>query len=698
TQLLHRTRTTNLDAYTHQDLPFDYLVEALNPNRSLARHPLFQIMLVLQNVASVDYSGLDITDEEIHNPISRFDMVIEVNERFAEDGSELGLEGFIQYADDLFDQATMEFFVAAWQRLLAAATADPSLPVDRLPVLSDADLHELVVLRNATAHPRGELEVTEAISAQGRSRPEAVAVVTEAGQAGYAEVERRSEAVALLLEERGVRGGEIVAVSVSPRAGLVEAVLGVLKAGAVCLPVPGGEQGGRVAAVLADAMPNLVVCDADAHDTLPAGAPRLLLTEEIMAEASARVKAGTRAVGRRRSGGFSDGAFVIYPADPGRRLRGVMITHRGLANRVECLAGEQQDEAVLRLPGGPVSMDDYANLAATLIRGGTVVLGGEDPAPDPGADLASRQARVARGHGYAETSGICVAVRHSAERPPAPGVPVAGAPLRNTQVYVLDHALRPVPYGVVGELYVAGDGLGLGYVNRPAETAETFVATPFGPPGARMFRTGDLAKWTRQGDLHIVGRAEDQVSIGGVPVNPAEVAAALEGCALVSRAFVVADADAKTGLLAYVVPEEPAAGPSAIRRQASEALPDSLVPRHVVLLEALPLTPDGTVDRTALPAYTATREEARGPVGERERILSGLFAEVLDIPAVGRDDNFFDLGGHSLMAVRLLTRIRSVMGVELPLRDMMMNPSVAGMAEALDGAAKSSRPPLRRMR
>ncbi|MFE9201151.1 amino acid adenylation domain-containing protein [Micromonospora sp. NPDC007230] len=402
TELLQQTRATNLDAYTHQDLPFDYLVEALNPNRSLARHPFFQVMLVLQNVAKVDYAGLGITDEEIFNPISRFDLVIEVNERFGDDGSERGLQGFIQYADELFDRATIEFFVAAWERLLTAAAADPTLPVGRLPVLGEQDRHDLMAAGNAR------------------------------------------------------------------------------------------------------------------------------------------------------------------------------------------------------------------------------------------------------------------------------------------QSFVLDDALEPVPYGVLGELYVSVDG--------PA--ADT-VANPFGPPGTRLRRTGNLAKWTRQGELHVAGRVEDQVLIDGVPVHPAEIAARLADGDLLSQAVVVADED---GLLAYVVPRQSGTAVHAIRRAWSERLPDYLVPRRLVLLDALPLTAAGTVDTDALPAPPEPGAAGPASAGGRETILRKLFAEVLEVPSVTDDDNFFDLGGHSLLAVRLLSRIRSELGVELNLRDVMMDPTVAGVAEALAGAAQTTRPPLRRMR
>ncbi|MEO3814911.1 AMP-binding protein, partial [Sphaerisporangium sp. B11E5] len=687
-QLLTQTRTTNINAYTHQDLPFDHLVEALNPNRSLARHPLFQVMLVLQNAATADYPGVDVQDKEIYNPISRFDMVIEVNERFGDDGAERGLEGFVQYAGDLFDRATMEFFVAAWQRLLTAAAADPSLPVDRLPVLGDADLHDLLVARNATAGPAAETTVVEAISARARSRPDAVALVTGEGEVGYAELERRSGAVALLLEDQGVRPGDVVAVCVSSRSALAETLLGVLKAGAACLPLSDAGPAG-VAAVLEDARPALVVCDAGTHDALPAGVPRLLLTEEVMRGT------GTRQ-GDGRGPALLDAAFVTYPTEGWLPLRGTVITHRGLANRAGSLAEDRTAEPVLHLPGRPVTIDDHAALLATFARGGRVLL--VDGHPEAGV-------RAVSDHGHPETSGACVAARHPGERPAGPGTLTAGRPRRDTQVFVLDDALRPVPYGVTGELYVAGHGLGLGYHRRPAETAERFVACPFGPCGARMFRTGDLARWTREGDLHVVGRVEDRTTISGVRVNPAEVAAALEACDLVSQAFVTArhareGEDEQDRLTAYVVPAGTSAGPEAIRRQASEVLPELLVPRSVVLLDTLPRTAAGVVDRDALPAAPAGGRAGggRAPAGEREKILCDLFAEVLGVPTVNADDNFFDLGGHSLMAVRLLNLVRGTMGVELDLRDMMRNPTVAGVAEALDGAMPTTRPALRRMR
>ncbi|GLZ29127.1 hypothetical protein Lesp02_13170 [Lentzea sp. NBRC 105346] len=670
TELLARVRETDLAAYAHQDVPFEVVVEALNPTRSLARNTLFQVMLALGNTpsADVDLPGLTIRSEPVSVATTKFDLTLNFVERD-------GLHACFEYATDLFDRSTIEAMAGRLTRLLAAVVADPDRSIGEIDLLEPAERHRLLVEWNDTDHEvSGEL-VPDMFLDQVRRTPDAVALVTSRERFTFAELNRRADALAGDLARRGVGPEDIVALAV-PREDFVVALLAVLKTGAAYLPIDPGYPAERIEYMLADAAPKVVL-----RDVLGEGPP---VDVELRPEHP---------------------AYVIYTSGSTGRPKGVVIEHRSLANLVrhhrELFGGERLrvaltasfsfdtswegllclvsghelhvlDDDVRRDARATVSyMDDidlvdltpsYAEMlidAGLLDRGPSIVLlGGEACGERLWTRLRDRpDIRSLNLYGPTEATvdSLVADLRDSAR-------PLVGRPFHNTRAYVLDAALRPVPVGVPGELYVAGVSLARGYLNRPDLTSSRFVACPF---GGRMYRTGDLARWTPDG-LEYLGRADDQVKIRGYRVEPGEVEAALG----VPCAVVVRD----DRLVAYVV------GPvDGLRERAAASLPEYMVPA-LVSIESLPLTPNGKLDRAALPDPVVS--SGRGPRDPREEILCGLFAEVLGASSVGIDDDFFALGGHSLLAMRLVNRVRVTLGEELPVRALFDTPTVAGLARA----------------
>ncbi|MFJ4329187.1 amino acid adenylation domain-containing protein, partial [Streptomyces tricolor] len=665
TELLARVRETDLAAYAHQDVPFERLVEIVNPTRSLAHHPLFQVMLVLANKVEGDFAmeGLAVSDAEFDAFAAKFDLTFHMGERHREDGRAAGITGALEFATDLFDRDTARELAARWERLLRAVVADPSRPVGEADLLSPPERLRVLTDWNDTAREVPRETLPELLSAQAARTPDAVAVEDGTVALTYRDLDARANRLAHELIARGIGPERYVAIGLPRSAELVVAIVAVLKAGAAYLPVDPGYPAERVAYMLRNATPACLLTDGRTAAALPdTGAlPRLLLDEAgTVAALSGRPDRTPTDADRVTALLPAHPAYVIYTSGSTGRPKGVVMPGGALVNLLSWHRGS--------IPGGPgrrvaqftaVSFDvSVQEILSALLHGSTLVVPDDDVRRDPAAFArwldeqrvnelyapnlvigAVSEEAAAQGLDLPELTDIAqagealvlgdalraLAVRrprrlhnhygptetHAATSYTFPGevadwpdtAPV-GQPIWNARVYVLDERLRPVPAGVPGELYVAGAQLARGYLDRPGLTAERFVADPFGPAGTRMYRTGDLARWRGDGRLEYLGRADDQVKLRGFRIEPGEISSVLAAHPGVRGAAVLVreDRPGDQRLVAYVVPADGAAPEVAdLRAHAAGRLPDHMVPSAFVVLDALPLTPNGKLDRRALP-------------------------------------------------------------------------------------------------
>ncbi|MDT0569203.1 non-ribosomal peptide synthetase [Streptomyces sp. DSM 3412] len=718
TRLLGRVRESALQAFEHQDLPFDHVVEAVNPPRVAGRNPLFQVMLGYHYRPDGDPDVLGMATEwfDMDTGMAKFDLHFTFVDEVGQDRLTLLLE----YALDLFDDEMARRTAGRLARLLEQVADAPDTPVRDLEVLEEAERESVLVRWNDTARDVPATTLPELFRAQVARTPDALALVHEDQRLTYAELDARVERTARILAGMGVGPERTVAVALPRSVDLVVALLAVHRAGGAYLPLEAGQPRERLALMLEEARPVCVV-----EDALPEGPEGELPTAYDPASP----------------------AYVIYTSGSTGRPKGVVVPQEGIVNRLLWMQdayGLGPDDRVLqKTPSGfDVSVWEFF---WPLITGAALVVarpeGHRDPAylarvireqavttthfvpsmlqvflEEPAAARCTGLRRVMCS-GEALPSSVATrfhevlsAELHNLYGPTeasvdvtagqvAPGADrvVIGRPVWNTRTYVLDAALRPVPPGVAGELYLAGVQLARGYLDRPGLTAERFVADPYGGPGARMYRTGDLARWRPDGTLDFLGRTDHQVKIRGVRVEPGEIEAVLARHESVAHAVVVPH---DQRLVAYVVPASGrAADPAVLRAHSAAALPDHMVPAAVVVLDALPLTSNGKLDRRALPApdFAAGSGAGGRAGGPREEILRGLFAEVLGVDRVGVDDDFFALGGHSLLAMRLVAGVRAAFGSEVSLRTVFDAPTVARLARRLaegSPADAAARPPL----
>ncbi|GHH42457.1 amino acid adenylation domain-containing protein [Streptomyces umbrinus] len=742
-ELLRRVRATDLAAYAHQDLPFERLVEALNPVRSTAHQPLFQVMLALQNTTQPDFRlpGAQVRPEPVDLPVSQFELSVILNEQRDDDGRPAGLQGWIQYSSDLFERKTVELLAARFVRLLTAAANEPDLPITRIDILGPAEQRRLLTEWNHTGTAATPTPLHILFERQAARRPAAPALVSADDVLSYAEANAEANRMARALRARGIGPERIVALALPRSTDLVLAVLAVLKTGAAYLPVDPAYPDDRVAFMLTDSAPACLITD-NTQDAGRSAAvlthPQLLDLPELRREAAAHSGTDLTDLDRTVPSDIRHPAYVIYTSGSTGRPKGVLVTHQGIADfaaaeveafaavpdsRVLQLASPSFDASVLEMcvtfaagaamvvaPAGPQAGRELADLleeqAVThafispaalasmperaLPRLATLVVGG-DACPPALVARWSRGRRMINAYGPTEST---VAATLSTPLSGDGTAPI-GRPLPDTRAYVLDDAMRLLPAGVVGELYIGGAGLARGYLHRTALTAERFVADPYGPRGARMYRTGDRARWTPDGHLEFAGRADGQLKLRGIRIEPGEIEAVLEQDPRVARAVVVAreDEPGDRRLAAYVVPRTPSErpDPAGLRARAARTLPAFMVPSAYAVLDALPLTGSGKPDREALPVpEPVDARPGRGARTPQEQILCGLFGEVLGRAQVGVDDDFFALGGHSLLATRLTSRIRGVLGVDLPVRALFDAPTVAGLVHHLDAADEAS--------
>nr|WP_033438617.1 non-ribosomal peptide synthetase [Saccharothrix sp. NRRL B-16314] len=722
-ELLDRIRESDLGAYANRDVPFHRLVEALNPERSLGRNPLFQVMLDVQQATTetVSLPGLAAEPYQIDPRSAKVDLLF----GFEED-PEQGIRCRLEYSLDLFEPATAEAMARRFLRVLKAVVVEPDQPIDRIDVLEPGERERWVRDFNDTARPRPATLVTETFEAQAARRPGAPAVEADGVGISYGELNERANHLAHLLIAEGVGPERLVALALPRSADLVVAVLAVLKAGGGYLPVDPEYPGERLTFMLSDARPVLVLTTRAFTDSLPdAGVRTLVVDEPDVREAIAGCPAGNPSGVRRHE---SDIAYVIYTSGSTGRPKGVAVEHRSLAQYLDYAKESYESLAGQALLHGPVSFDmAVTTLYGPLINGGRIVVAEiDEPGPEPGFSKVtpshlplltleqgsvspSRElvvggeqllgesltewrrrhpdAAVINEYGPTEATVGCAAYRlDPGQATPTGAVPV-GRPTFNTQLYVLDSALRPVPPGVAGELYIGGAQLARGYLRRPGLTATRFVADPFGGPGGRLYRTGDLARHNRTGDLEYLGRIDEQVKLRGFRIELGEVESVLASAPGVVAAVAVVreDQPGVRGLVGYVVPALDDV--TAVRDWVAERLPDYMVPSTIVSLESLPLSAGGKLDRKALPRperARATGPEASG--GPEETLLRGLFGDLLGVTEVGLTDSFFEMGGDSIVSIQLVARARQA-GLDLMPKDIFAHKTVERLAQLAAGRA-----------
>ncbi|MGH3393647.1 MAG: non-ribosomal peptide synthetase, partial [Streptosporangiaceae bacterium] len=714
--------------------------------RSLARHPLFQVVLAVQNnpPAVLDLPGLRASLLPTGMTPAKFDLDILLRESFGAGGAPAGISGELTAAADLFDPATARLIADRFVRVLAAVAGDPGIPLHAVTVLTPPEREQVLAGWNDTARPVPAVTVPELFQVQVARTPDAVAVATGDDVVTYAELDSRSDRLARYLTSRGVSPESRVAVMMDRSAELAAALLAILKAGGAYVPVDPTWPAERIGLVLQQAGSPVLLADpaytaaARGHDgALPVieidgAGPEdsdLALSDLVLSDL----------VPPRCAPGQA--AYVMFTSGSTGTPKGVIVTHRDVTD----LAADRCWRAARPIRGmveAPQAFDASTyELWVPLLTGGQIVIA--PPERFDGQVLRSLMSRHALSHVFL-TAGLfrviaeddpealagLVEVSSGGDIVPAtgarrvldtvPGITVRnlygptevtlcatqipfhdsaevgealpiGYPLDNTQVFVLDGFLQPVPARVAGELYVAGAGLARGYLNRPGLTAERFVACPFGPAAACMYRTGDLVRWTGDGTLDFLGRADDQVKIRGFRIEPGEIEAVLAASPGVGQVVVTVreDAPGDKRLVAYVVPGASAGAgdddalAAGVREFAAGRLPDYMVPAAVVVLAELPVTANGKLDRTVLPAPDyAAGSSGRGPATVREEILCAVFAEVLGVPAVGAEDNFFALGGHSLLAMQLVSRVRAVLGTDVAVRAVFESPTPAALAVA----------------
>ncbi|WDF36154.1 amino acid adenylation domain-containing protein [Streptomyces sp. T12] len=726
--VLDRVRETDLAAYAHQDLPFEHLVEALNPPRSPARHPLFQVMLAFRPTAdpSLDLPGLQARTLPVETGATKIDLTFNLGEQRAADGSPDGIEGVLQYSADLFDRRTAEELAARLIRLLRAAVDDPDRAIGALDILADGERHRLVVEFNDTAREVPDTTFPRMFEARAARTPDSVAVEDVSISLTYHQLDVAADRLARVLTSYGAGPGRVVAFSLPRSVDLAVAVLAVLKAGAAYLPLDPEHPAERTAHLLSDAAPVCLIT----RDRQPVACP--VVSPDAAPEDPDALLAEARP---------ADPAYLIYTSGTTGRPKGVVVEHRNLTTYVaRCVeaypslrgtsllhATMSFDATVTTLygalaAGGRVHIAAFHEAGAAPLRSGYTFLKAtpshlpllpalpHDLSPDEEFMLGGEalvgealrqwrrehpQVRLINHYGPTELTVGCTDHRiEPGDDLPTGPVPI-GRPMWNTRAYVLDTRLNPVPVGVEGELYVAGDHVARGYWNRPGLTAERFVADPLGPAGERMYRTGDLAVRRADGTLELRGRADGQLKIRGLRIEPGEIEGVLTAHPAVVQAAVVVreDGGGVRRLVGYVV----GAGETdlaAVSAHCARQLPAHMVPEALVPLDALPMTGNGKLDRAALPEPARVSAGAgRAPRTSEERVLQELFAEVLGVADVSVDDGFFDLGGDSITSIHLVSRAIAA-GVRLTPRDVFEQRTVAALA-ALAAARPAPDTPFR---
>ncbi len=756
-ELLGRVREVALGGYAHQDLPFEKLVEELQPSRDLGRNPLFQTMLSLRITPSqaLELPDLAVEHLEIRNKTSKFDLSLFFNEK-AE-----GLFCAVEYATDLFGPSTIRRLIKHLQTLLASAAADPDQPLANLPILTEPERRQLLIEWNNTAadYPSGSC-VHELFEAQVERSPDAVAIRDGREEIPFRELNRRANRLAHFLRKRGVGPEVVVGVCMARSARVLEALLGVLKAGGAYVPLDPSYPQERLAFMLRDSGARLLLAEERSAPRLSGHEAQIICLDAIGAELLGQPETNPAS-----GAGPGNLAYVIYTSGSTGRPKGVEALHRACVNRLAWMwraypfvAGE-----VCCQKTALSFVDSVWEIFGPLLQGTPSIVLPEEEVHDPqalvgrlasagvtrivlvpsllkalldsGGDLATRlpllkwwvssgetlsldlyrrfrravpDAVLINLYGSSEVSAdVTCYDRCSGE--PRYSVPI-GRPIANTQVYILDEHRQPVPIGVPGELCIGGAGLARGYHNRPELTAERFLPDPFARTSeARLFKTGDRARYLPDGQIEYLGRRDHQVKIRGHRIELGELEAALSAHPALVRvvATVREEVPGEPRLIAYVVPrKERQTTPGELRGFLQSRLPAFMLPSAFVFLEALPLTPSGKIDRNALPAPDGSRPELETvfvePETAVERTVAEIWKKVLSLDRVGVEDDFFALGGHSLLVIQVASRLREEFRVDLPLRSFFETRTIAGLAHRIEKGLPAERdqpppPPIARV-
>ncbi|MEU5695584.1 amino acid adenylation domain-containing protein [Actinosynnema sp. NPDC020468] len=731
-ELVDRVRHVDLTAYSNAELPFDRLVEAMNPARSTSGHPLFQVMLEVDGdpTTTIGLPGAEPYDVDVEPGHSRFDLTLGFQAHRDEQGRPAGLRGRIDYSVDLFARSTVEGLAARLGRLLASVADDPGARISSIDLFSAEERDRILHRYNDTSLDLGPTGTVHAeFEEQARRAPGAPAIGADGVAFTYAELDHRANGLARHLRDLGVAPGDLVAVVMDRSPHVVVAMLAIMKAGGAYVPITPGTPESRVREILEDTRAEVVLVDRAGESAHRFDGRTVVVVDGVDLSGYPGTPLGVAVPGAAL-------AYAMYTSGSSGSPKGVAVTHDNVVafardrcwdpdrgRRVLVHSANSFDASVYEVwvtllsggqlvlaPAGPVdpralgdTITKHHVTAAYLTTGLFNLMAEECVEPlaglaelwtsgDVGSPTAVQRVLdqcpntlLVHGYGPTETTVFASYERFGPDRRQAPSLSL-GVPMANTTMYVLDHRFAPVPPGGVGELYVGGSHVARGYLNRPGETAARFVADPFGGRGDRLYRTGDLVRWNANRDMEFIGRADGQVKIRGFRVELGEVESAIARHPLVSQAVVTAFDGGASGkhLVGHVVPARSGLDVAEVRRYLATSVPDYMVPRDLVLVDRLPLNTSGKVDRKALSAVTSTRRSGAGsPRSPREQVLCEVFAEALGLDAVGPDDNFFELGGHSLIAAKMVGRIRSVLDADVGIRTLFQAPTPALLANSV---------------
>jgi amino acid adenylation domain-containing protein len=745
-ELVERVREVTLSAYGHQEVPFEKLIADLHVPRSLSHAPLFQVMFILQNAPKqrLELPGLTLDEIEFDPGTAKFDLTVDMAE------VDEGLSCAFEYSTDLFEASTITRMLGHFRSLLEAAAADPAQRLSALPMLEAAERRRLLDAWNDTAadFPRQSC-IHQLFDVQANRTPDALALIDRAQRVTYRELQERANRLAHHLNARGVGPGDLVGVCLERSIEAFVSLLGILKAGAAYVPLDPAYPPSRLAFMLDDCGASVLLTTRHLRDRLPSGTTTIV-----------DVEADREAIGRESRTPPDDAtrpqdlAYVIYTSGSTGTPKGVLAVHEASVNRFAWMWRRWPfaPHDVCCQKTSLSFVDSVWEIFGPLLQGVPSVIVPDDVVGDPARlvhllathrvtrivlvpsvlrllldtvpDLARRLPDLTFWVTSGEVIPTDVARRFEEVLPAATLVNLYGSsevaadvsayvitgggareripigrPIANTRLYVLDTHASPVPIGVAGEIYVGGVGLARGYLHDAELTARKFVRDPFDGDGrSRLYRTGDIGRFQPDGNLEYLGRVDNQVKLRGVRIELGEVESVLRTHPSVQAAVaLVAEAGGDARLVAYVVAGGRRPEPSDLRRFVRERLPDHTVPGAFVFLDALPMTPNGKLDRRALLSLAPTPVEGTRPyVAPRtptEDALAAIMAEVLKVDRVGIHDDFFDLGGHSLLAVQVIARVRKVLRVELAVRRLFTEPTVAGLAPEVEQARASGAVP-----
>ncbi|HBE18544.1 MAG TPA: non-ribosomal peptide synthetase [Cyanobacteria bacterium UBA11149] len=742
-ELLERVREVTLGAYAHQDLHFEKLLEELQPERNTSHSPLFQVMFLLQNTpdSALEISGLTIENFQIDQSTANFDLTLAMWE------TPQGISGTLEYNTDLFEDATITRILGHFPTLLAGIVANPSQEISTLPLLTAAEKHQLLVEWNNTAadYPQDTC-IHQLFESQVERTPDAIAVVFEDQRLTYRELNNRANQLAHYLEKLGVKPEVLVGICVERSLEMVVGLLAILKAGGAYVPLDPVYPQDRIAFMLEDTQIQVLLTTIQLVETLPSHQAKVICLDRDWTGISNESPENLISTVQ-----LSNLGYVIYTSGSTGKPKGVAMMQLPLFNLILWHLNHPQ----LGIPAktvqfAPLSFDvSFQEIFSTWCSGGTLVLISEEMRRDamallrflhqnmverlflpfvalqqlaevaadsdlvltnlseiitageqlqitPAIALWFSQLPASRLHNHYGPSESHVVTAFTLTSPVSSwsNLPPIGCPIDNTQIYILDSHLQPVPIGIPGELYIGGDGLARGYLNRPELTAEKFIPNSFDPSkSARLYKTGDLSRYLPDGNIEYLGRIDNQVKIRGFRIELGEIESVLAQDPHVRETVVIAreDVPGDKRLVAYIIPQaQPAPTTDELRRFLKQQLPDYMVPSAFVILDAFPLTPSGKLDRRALPLQNISTETFSdkfvAPRTPTEEIIANIWAEVLRLNKVGIRHNFFELGGHSLLGTQVISRCQKAFGIELPLRTLFERPTVAELSQSIEKA------------